>query len=153
MKRTPLFLVLALLASCQYNHEKLPDPNVLKEADLAFSRMSLSKGLKTAFLFYAGSDVILLRNKAFPIKGKNAMKEHYEETKEEPVLTWEPEKAEIAASGEIGYTFGNWRMIARDSTTTDTFYGNYMTVWKKQADGSWKFVLDGGTSTPKPGSK
>jgi hypothetical protein len=29
-------------------------------------------------------------------------------------------------------------------------YGNYMSVWKKQDDGSWKFVLDGGNTTPPP---
>ncbi len=31
-----------------------------------------------------------------------------------------------------------------------TTYGNYVTVWKRQPDGKWKYVLDGGNTTPAP---
>jgi ketosteroid isomerase-like protein len=59
-------------------------------------------------------------------------------------LIWNPLKSEIASSGEIGYTFGEWKYFMKDSINSDTSYGNYMSVWKKQDDGSWKFVIDGG---------
>jgi len=58
-------------------------------------------------------------------------------------------KAEIARSGDLGYTYGNYEFITMDSLQKESkTYGNYVTIWKRQADGSWKYVLDGGVSTP-----
>ena len=59
-------------------------------------------------------------------------------------MTWEPVKAEVARSGELGYSWGNWKFVKTDTT----FYGNYFTVWKRQKGGKWKVALDGGNSTP-----
>jgi ketosteroid isomerase-like protein len=64
------------------------------------------------------------------------------------MLTWVPVKAEISLSGDLGYTFGNWELFVKSSDTT--LYGNYVSIWKKQADGSWKYVLDAGCNTPNP---
>ena len=65
-------------------------------------------------------------------------------------LSWEPLRAEIAASQDLGYTFGRYAL--RDGETVKA-YGVYVTVWKKQPDGSWKFVLDGGGTTPQQVAK
>jgi ketosteroid isomerase-like protein len=54
--------------------------------------------------------------------------------------------AEASISGDMGYTFGNWKFTKKDRV----MYGNYSTIWKKQVNGSWKFVCDGGNITPKP---
>jgi ketosteroid isomerase-like protein len=59
-------------------------------------------------------------------------------------ITWQPFKAE--ASGDLGYTIGNWKYQTKDTI----MYGNYCTIWKRQQDGNWKFVFDGGNNTPKP---
>ena len=159
MKKLIMVLCTGLLASCGSKDEtkkteEKADPKQLMEADMAFSKMSAEKGIKEAFMFYAADSAIKLRNKEFPVIGKEAMKKMFEEDADpaNTTLTWKPIKAEIAASNDIGYTWGNWKMRIDDSTTTDTkaFYGNYFTVWKKQTDGSWKFVLDGGNTTPDP---
>jgi ketosteroid isomerase-like protein len=61
-------------------------------------------------------------------------------------------KADISSSGDLGYTFGNWQIFVKGGPTSKdtTIYGNYISIWKKQADGSWKYELDGGNVTPKP---
>ena len=60
------------------------------------------------------------------------------------VIRWQPLHAEVAASGELGYTWG----VAESATTkAGPFkpYGIYVTIWKRQADGKWKFVYDAAT--------
>jgi ketosteroid isomerase-like protein len=66
-------------------------------------------------------------------------------------LTWTPVKADVAASGDLGYTYGNYVFKSKDKEgKLVTHYGKYMSIWKKQKDGSWKVVVDMGNSSPAP---
>ncbi|MFZ0456680.1 MAG: hypothetical protein WCE54_05575 [Ignavibacteriaceae bacterium] len=121
----------------------------LIKTDKEFSEKSVKEGIAAAFTAYADEDVILMRDKQFPISGIKELKEYYSKVKNgNAKLEWSPVKAEISKSGELGYTFGNWIYSTKDSK--DTVFGNYVTIWKKQINGSWKFVLDGGNTTPPP---
>ena len=67
-------------------------------------------------------------------------------------LEWAPEVAEIAASGELGYTSGPWRFTAEGDDKPSAF-GHFFTIWHKDADGKWKVLVDHGVShaeTPFP---
>jgi ketosteroid isomerase-like protein len=132
------------------NGENLKD--TLMNIDREFSKLSAAKGIKIAFTSYADDEVILLRQGRHPVLGIEELKELYNNLEDDgSILTWEPVKADVSGSGDLGYTFGNWELTAKSEAGTDTiYYGNYTTIWKKQPDGSWKFVLDGGTSTPPP---
>ena len=55
--------------------------------------------------------------------------------------------AEVAASGDLGYSWGTSTGTSRE-TGQQAFRGKYMTVWKKDADGNWKFIADLGNSSP-----
>jgi ketosteroid isomerase-like protein len=60
-------------------------------------------------------------------------------------LEWNPIYADVAASGDLGYTIGKWTRTVKDSTgAATTAHGTYLTVWRKQKDGSWKVVADTG---------
>ena len=67
-------------------------------------------------------------------------------------LYWEPDTASFAGSGDFGYTIGHSRTVRRndDGTTTVVQTGRYVTLWRRQADGSWKVELDTGHPDPKP---
>jgi ketosteroid isomerase-like protein len=127
----------------------------LIRTDKEFSQKSIDDGIAAAFTAYADKDVILMRDKQFPIKGIEKLKEHYSKIKKgNAKLEWAPVKAEIAGSGEMGYTFGNWVYTDNDTEGKESkAYGNYVTIWKKQKDKNWKFVLDGGNTTPPPDNK
>lgn len=56
-------------------------------------------------------------------------------------LAWHPVMADIAQSGELGYTTGPWTF---GSGTQTAAAGEYVTLWRKQPDGEWKFVVDMG---------
>lgn len=122
----------------------------MMDADRAFSKMSEEKGISEAFVYYADENLILTGENRPPIIGIEELKSRFNRPKDPNVtLTWEPLKGEVAESGELGYTFGRWQINSKTGSGADTITnGVYISVWKKQSDGSWKYVLDGGNHTP-----
>jgi ketosteroid isomerase-like protein len=57
-------------------------------------------------------------------------------------LEWQATGAEVAASGDIGYTIGTFELTAEQDGTAMLTKGKYVTIWHKQADGSWKLQVD-----------
>src|SRR2546430_16203848 len=58
-------------------------------------------------------------------------------------LGWTPAKADVGKGGDVGYTTGTYAMTMKNAAGNPaTEAGKYVTVWKKQADGSWKVVED-----------
>ena len=70
-------------------------------------------------------------------------------------LVWHPVSAVAAASGDVGYTIGRWesRALGKDGRWTVDGTGNYVTIWRRQSDGSWKVAVDiGNQDAPPPDS-
>jgi ketosteroid isomerase-like protein len=66
-------------------------------------------------------------------------------------LAWTPVSGDMAASGDLGYTYGNYIFKSKNKDgKIVSSYGKYMSVWKKQKDGSWKVAVDMGNSSPEP---
>ena len=147
MKTVFYFFSILLIFGCCRDHKT--DTSELFSTDMAFSKMSADKGLNAAFIFYADDSVVKLRDGNFPITGKIEMTRVLNSRPDTGmVLTWKPVVAEIASSNDLGYTYGEWELYLRGKDTT--MYGNYISIWKKKTDGTWKYVLDAGTNTPKP---
>ena len=106
--------------------------------------MAQQQGVGDAFLAYSAEDPVPIRQGSMPLIGRSAFQEAF--AGPGPALSWEPLRAEIAGSGDLGYTFG--RYILREGGAIKA-HGVYVSIWKKQADGSWKFVLDGAGTTPR----
>ncbi len=130
------------------------DVNEILNVDKEFSAMCMEKGMSEAFMKFAADDVVKMRPQEYPIMNRQDLQKMFDEHKSDGDLkfNWEPIKADIAASGDLGYTFGNWKIFVKgDGVMNDTtIYGNYISIWKKQKDGTWKYELDGGNVTPKP---
>jgi ketosteroid isomerase-like protein len=98
---------------------------------------------------FIADDGILFRPRA--VKGKQWMTEHpVPPADKRPLLSWYPAVAGIAIAGDMGYTTGPWEYKADIHDASPVAFGNFLTVWKKQLDGSWKFAIDLGVSNPKP---
>ena len=75
------------------------------------------------------------------------VKEHYMgATKRPGLLSWQPVYAEIASGGDMGWTTGPWEWRPQTAADTPQAYGEYNTIWKRQPDSTWKFVLDFGVA-------
>ena len=58
---------------------------------------------------------------------------------------WEPEASGMAGSGDLGYTFGTYsRTFTGPDGAENRQAGRYLSVWRRQPDGSWKVVADTG---------
>ncbi len=146
MKRFWLLAGLPLLLLQACKEDVLPpSPQVLIQTDSSFNALCQEAGMVKAFLHYAADSCINLGSGSHPIMGRKNLEIRFKERGDQP-LSWKPVKAVIAHSGDLGYTFGYWKL----SLTDTTMYGNYVTIWQKQTDGSWKYLLDTGNDTPKP---
>ena len=81
-----------------------------------------------------------------PVIGKKALEAYFAGKEDFKTLSWKPFTADASRSGDMGYTIGNWTLAAPDTT----YHGNYYTIWKRQADGSWKWIYDGGPGLKEP---
>jgi ketosteroid isomerase-like protein len=141
-----LFVIITIstgIISCQ-NRGINQNSDVLLQTDRDFSAMSEQEGMFDAFLFFIADDGVILRDNAFPARGKSTLGEYYAGKSDTSfVLTWEPLFGNISAGGDLGYTYGIYS--SRVKATGEVSKGTYVSIWKKQPDGSWKFVLDSGT--------
>ena len=142
-----LFICL-LFYSCNMESEKGAIEkwkNEILETEQNFATMARDEGVRKAFLTYAAEDAVLMRNNTLVI-GKNAITVHFEnqKTKDEDVsLTWKPDFVDVSESGDLGYTYGHYTYSYIDSSgNTNESKGVFHTVWKRQPDGTWRFVWD-----------
>jgi ketosteroid isomerase-like protein len=136
-----LLISLLSLLACRPDREKCKQEIVQAERD--FAKMAAEKGVAEAFAFYvADSGVVSINEKLF--RGKDAVRKHYENwTYKDVRLTWAPDFVDVASSCDLGYTYGKYTFSFRDSTgKINESHGIFHTVWKRQADGSWRFVWD-----------
>ena len=116
----------------------------LIDTDKAFNHMAQTEGTGKAFIAYSAEDPVMIRPGSMPLLGRSAFVESFSKVAGS-ALSWEPLKAEIAASQDLGYTFGRYTLREGGEVKG---HGVYVSIWKRQPDGSWKFVLDGGGTTP-----
>jgi len=117
------------------------------QTEHAFARMALEKNTHDAFMAYIADDGLLFRNGA--VNGKKWMLDHPSPPSDKrPLLAWQPILGMAAASGDFGFTTGPWQSKPDINDEKPSAYGHFVTVWKKQPDGSWKFVVDLGISHP-----
>ena len=134
-----IFSVLVyLLTGCNKS-----TPDDLIKQDQEFSDLSLQKGMKFAFLQYAADTAVLLQKNTMPLVGIRAISLAFKSFSDTGfVLTWEPQSATVSKSGDLGYTYGLYTSLNKADSSISR--GKYVTIWSKQPDGSWKYVLDGG---------
>lgn len=141
-----LLILLFLVSSCRmYNREEdavaKPDVTEIQIVDSEFSDYSKEHGMRKAFLEYIDNDGVMMKDNALPIKGAQAIDFISSMNDSSVELTWEPQGGDIAESGELGYTYGIYELKGNNDVVER---GTYVTIWKKQEDGKWKFVLDSG---------
>ncbi|RAJ92174.1 ketosteroid isomerase-like protein [Larkinella arboricola] len=118
----------------------------LVNAEKKFAQFSKDSTTKAAFLANLAPDGVTF------VKGKVTNgRESLEKSPASPgKLTWQPVAADVSAAGDLGYTTGPWEWRPKSLADKPTGYGHYVSLWKKQADNSWKVALDIGISHPAP---
>ena len=144
-------LVCALVAVSSLAEKKATSPDALMKADRDFDRVTAEKGIDGWVSFFAEDGMQLTPEGN--IKGHQAIRAYMGPAFARPgfSLRWKPTFADIADSGDLGYTTGTYESRGIDAQGNPVVRtGRYVSIWKKQKDGSWRVVLDTGAPDAPP---
>ena len=139
------------------NQETIPDQETARRAlqttDVSFSKLVITSGPAEAFYqFLAPGGTVLLQDTS-PLEGREVVRIHFAASPQ-IVLDCQPSGAEISAGGDLGYTWGTFEIRKQlEDGKIKNIYGKYVSVWKKQADSTWRIVLHSSNSSPPPNTR
>lgn len=125
-----------------------PGKILLFDLEARFAKDVLERG-GAGFADWFAADGVALGNGAAPLVGKVAIAKGANWSPKDYELTWTPTDAMMGPSGDMGYTWGHYEGRSKDANGNPVLTsGRYITMWRKQADGTWKVVLDAGANEP-----
>lgn len=144
----PAGAVAGVLADVPMSRTRAP-VDAIRAADLDFSRDAARLGTGEAFGRYAAADAQIFSPLGEFVTGPSAITASFSPPIGKSSFVWHPVEGEMAKSGDLGFTVGNAVITGqREDGTAVLRHSKYLTVWKRQADGSWRYVLDGGSARP-----
>src|SRR4051812_35676292 len=121
------------------------DLKSLKDTDVALNSDLAARDLEKVLSHYA-DDAAMLPPNAPLMKGKEAIRSNYRELLADPNMSFAGTtvSTDVSKSGDMAYTQGLFALTGTNPKTkkTETVHGKYVTIFKKQADGTWKVVQD-----------
>ena len=147
MRRAALLLALAL-AACAHDPARSPamdDARSLAAAESAFAAQSLREDMRAAFLAHFATDGVFVRG------GWVNAREWLGPRAAPPiVLDWRPVHTEVASSGELGLSTGPWKITSKADAAAAPAYGQFVSIWKREAGQPWRVAVDLGISHASP---
>ncbi len=137
------FVIVSLLFLSGCVIDSITDERVVMSTDQVFSDFSQYKGMNAAFLKYMDSSCVLLRPDHLPIVGHAASAFINANNDSSFTLIWKPQSATVSKSKDIAFTYGTYQLTLHNKKDS-IVEGTYVTIWKRQKDDSWKFILDTG---------
>ncbi len=137
-------LCAAAVAGCARRVDVEAGRRALMDADRAFAEATARRGVEGWTSFFAPGGVMLPLNGPL-VEGHPAIREQMRRSLGYPGfrLSWEPLRAELSDSGDLGYTIGRFEASTlRNGERVVLQRGKYLSVWRKQADGTWKVEAD-----------
>jgi ketosteroid isomerase-like protein len=142
--RTFWFAPVALsLAACQSPGANAPkfDARALAAEEAKFAAHSMQHGMQPAFVEFMAPGSVLLRPD--PVDGREFMKKRPNPPIE---LDWKSAFTILSASGELGLSTGPWIRKSKTDKAAAPLWGQFFSIWRKQADGQWRVEFDHGIS-------
>ena len=138
---------VAALAGCDTNEK--PDTKAIERQlqtnEAKWNRAYAERDAKALAGMYA-DDAALASPGENLVRGKAAIEKATAAYAADPNLkvAFEANRIQVARSADLAYTRGRYTLTMTDPGTNkpQTSTGHYLTVWQKQADGSWKAVED-----------
>jgi ketosteroid isomerase-like protein len=135
-----LFVFIPLVVGARSNGPRPPQGlDEVIASERAFAKAGSVKGKRDAFLEYFVDDVVLFPPGAPITIGTDDLRK---EPESKANLFWEPTWADVSAAGDMGFTTGPWQFRPDGAGGEVAGFGYFATVWKRQADGAFKAVLD-----------
>jgi len=133
----------ALIFACVYSVQSQqidPDLDLLIREERAFAAKAEATDVPTAFLAYLDSAGVIFNGEG----AVNGITEYSKAPKGgQDLLKWYPLIGHVSQEGDMGFTAGPFQFLA-DRTQDAVGSGYFFSVWKKNAAGQFKVMLDGG---------
>jgi uncharacterized protein (TIGR02246 family) len=146
------------LGGCAAEAPPPVEPPDTRAADEAAIRAALDEWVAAAeakdaerFASFYTEDGILMLEQAPDAVGMAALKEDTAGMMGDPhfSLSFAPDEVVVARSGDLAYDVGSYTLTVSDPAGDPmTIKGRYVDVWKKDASGQWKVVVDAPVSDP-----
>ncbi len=120
----------------------------MADTEREFARTATVKGWRDAFLDFFTDDAIALAPEV--TSAKDRLRKQPSTPFSVFELVWEPRTGDVAASGDLGWLTGPSTSIDRKAPDAKPRYGCYLSIWRKQSDGSWRVFIDVGAGSPEP---
>jgi len=150
---TPVIMALIAVlffSGCQPRIDLDKEKVALIQVDKDFAAMSAKDGYIEAYYHHLVDDAILLPPGADIKAGRERIYKEDTELGLLGLLEWEPEDADVASSGDLGWTWGRWVFTVGDEQgNPQESYGKYLFIWKK-IDGQWKVAANIWNDNPQP---
>ena len=120
------------------------DAAAIQALDEQWSATAARNDLAGTVVFYA-DDAVLLPPNAPMATDQKAIRESWAALLgPNTAVSWKVSKAEVAKSGELGYLYGTYALSINDPKGGPPIHdtGKLVEIWKKQADGKWKCIVD-----------
>lgn len=151
---------LAALAACA-PAEPPPPPDMsadaaaaIREADMAFAAAASSGNVDAAVAMHTADTMVFPPGQPM-VSGTAAVRELWTEMSSMPgfAISWQVDGTSAASSGDLGYSWGTAQLTANGPDGTPmTSSEKYVTIWRKEADGTWKVAVDiFNSNEPPPG--
>jgi uncharacterized protein (TIGR02246 family) len=152
------FGLWALATSCAQAPQSVDthdaDVQALKDNEAQWNKDYQAKDLDKIMAHYA-DDAVLIAPGTQPSIGKEAIHSALKEMVADNALSlsFQADRVDVSKSGDVGYTQGSYTLTVTDPAAKKPISdkGSYVTVYKKQPDGSWKAVSDIASSATPPG--
>jgi uncharacterized protein (TIGR02246 family) len=129
------------------------DLKAISDTEAQWSQATAANDVEKAIAYYADDAVLIVPGRE-AVQGKDAIGAALRAMSKDPdfSLHFRTSKADVAKSGELGYTWGTYELTVTDSATHKVIHdnGSYVTTYRKQADGSWKAEADIASSAVPP---
>lgn len=125
-----------------------PGKALLFALEAKFAKATAEGGGK-AFATWFAEDGISMGNGQAPAHGREAIAKQTTWSPKDYQLVWTPTDGVMSPAGDMGYTWGHYEGRSRDADgNSKVITGRYLTIWKKEPDGSWKVALDASQEEP-----
>jgi uncharacterized protein (TIGR02246 family) len=133
----------AALVACTQMPDLETERQALLDLDIAFMQ-EVARGGGEAWASYFAEDGRMFSGDGWVV-GRDAIREHMTEVFADSTLglRWKPDLADVSVLGDMGYTIGTYRLTSRgESGAPVDMSGTYLTIWRKESDGTWKVAVD-----------
>ena len=145
MRKLIAILLFAVLTGCNETKvDQKAEGEKLMQVSREWARTIAADSVERVMSFWADSAIFMTAD-AEPIYGKTEIRKMVVESLKDTgvKMTWQPVSASISENGDMGYLIEENQLTFKDSTGRPmTLHGRAVTIWKKDANGNWKNVVE-----------